>query len=270
MLAQDGQLRTLATIAGLAATPRFSPDGQRVALLVTLGASKETGATQAGARQVGEIGDKSDEQRLALFDRKASLASADIRPLTPADRYIYEYDWAPDGRSLVVTSAVGNGDNNWWVATLDAVDAATGALRTIAKPATQINMPRVSPDGKTVAFIGGVMSDFGSIGGDVWTVALAGGTPVNRTAGTRPPSTRSTGPRAACAAPALPVTARNWCHGGNRPREGPVERPGEPWRWRWPCRVVGRWQPCGQRAAGFHPWPRHSGRHRHRPADPHP
>jgi dipeptidyl aminopeptidase/acylaminoacyl peptidase len=132
---------------------------------------------------VGEIGDKSDEQRLALFDRKASLASADIRPLTPADRYIYEYDWAPDGRSLVVTSAVGNGDNNWWVATLDAVDAATGALRTIAKPATQINMPRVSPDGKTVAFIGGVMSDFGSIGGDVWTVALAGGTPVNRTAG---------------------------------------------------------------------------------------
>ncbi|WP_206244688.1 S9 family peptidase [Novosphingobium terrae] len=183
MLAQDGQLRTLATIAGLAATPRFSPDGKRVALLVTIGASKETGATQAGARQVGEIGDKSDEQRLALFDRNATLSSADVKPLTPADRYIYEYDWAPDGRSLVVTSAVGNGDNNWWVATLDAVDAATGAQRTIAKPTTQINMPRVSPDGKTVAFIGGVMSDFGSIGGDVWTVALAGGTPVNRTAG---------------------------------------------------------------------------------------
>ena len=45
----------------------------------------------------------------------------------------------------------------------------------IAQPETQINFPRVSPDGKTVAFIGGLMSDFGSVGGDVWTVPFAGG-----------------------------------------------------------------------------------------------
>ena len=175
--------RKLATIAGLAASPRFSPDGARVAVLVTIGATKESGAVQAGARQVGEIGEKADEQRLALFERNASVASADVKPLSPPDRYIYEYDWAPDGRSLIVTSAPGNGDNNWWVATLDAVDATSGALRTIARPTTQINQPRVSPDGRTVAYIGGLMSDFGSIGGDVFTVALEGGTPVNRTSG---------------------------------------------------------------------------------------
>jgi dipeptidyl aminopeptidase/acylaminoacyl peptidase len=45
----------------------------------------------------------------------------------------------------------------------------------------QMNQPRVSPDGRTVAFIGGLMSDFGSIGGDVYTVPLAGGQPVDRT-----------------------------------------------------------------------------------------
>ncbi|GAA3267846.1 hypothetical protein GCM10020258_38580 [Sphingomonas yabuuchiae] len=104
-------------------------------------------------------------------------------PLSPQGRYIYEYDWTPDGSALVVTSALGNGDANWWVATLDRVDATTGAVTAIAKPATQLNMPRVSPDGKTVAYIGGLMSDFGSIGGDVWTVPLAGGTPVNQTKG---------------------------------------------------------------------------------------
>jgi dipeptidyl aminopeptidase/acylaminoacyl peptidase len=47
----------------------------------------------------------------------------------------------------------------------------------------QVNFPRISPDGRTVAFIGGLMSDFGSVGGDVWTVPFAGGVARNATPG---------------------------------------------------------------------------------------
>lgn len=178
-----GKPRTVATVKGIAQTPRFSPDGKRIALLVTIGAAKEAGAAQAGVRQVGEIGEKSDEQRLAVFDVGGAPVAADaVKPVSPADRYIYEYDWTPDGAGFVVTSALGNGDNNWWVATLDAVDATTGAVRNIAKPKTQINAPRVSADGRNVAYIGGLMSDFGSVGGDIWSVPLAGGEPANMTA----------------------------------------------------------------------------------------
>jgi dipeptidyl aminopeptidase/acylaminoacyl peptidase len=175
--------RTIATIPGIAQTPRVSPDGTRIALLVTLGAAKESGATQAGVRMIGEIGEKNDEQRLAVFD--IGKPAATVTPLSPAGRYVYEYDWTPDGRGFVATTALGNGDNNWWVATLDAIDARTGAVRPIAKPVTQLNQPRVSPDGRTVAYVGGLMSDFGSIGGDVFTVPLAGGTPRNITAGAK-------------------------------------------------------------------------------------
>ncbi|MEG3146397.1 S9 family peptidase [Sphingomonas sp. RT2P30] len=172
--------RPVATVAGIAQTPRWSPDGTRIALLVTIGAAKEAGATQAGVRQVGEIGEHSDEQRLAVFNATgAPVAAAAVKPLSPADRYVYEYDWTPDGKGFVATTALGNGDNNWWVATLDAIDAATGDLRNIARPTTQMNFPRVSPDGRSVAYIGGLMSDFGSVGGDLWTVPLAGGEPVN-------------------------------------------------------------------------------------------
>ncbi|WNO53644.1 TolB family protein [Stakelama saccharophila] len=181
--AKGNRVRTVATIDGIASTPRFSPDGKRIALMVTLGAQKEAGARQAGVRQVGEIGEHFDERRLAIFDVGASVAPDAIKPLSPANRYIYEYDWAPDGRSLVVTSAIGNGDENWWVATLDAVDATTGKVRQITKPTTQLDMPRVSPDGKTVAYIGGLMSDFGSVGGDIYTVPFSGGTPKNLTQG---------------------------------------------------------------------------------------
>ena len=176
--------RTVATIGGIAQTPRWSPDGKRIALLVTIGAAKESGATQAGVRQVGEIGEHSDEQRLAVFDAAgAPVAAAAVRPVSPADRYVYEYDWTPDGRGFVATTALGNGDNNWWVATLDAIAATPGDVRTIARPHTQLNNPRVSADGRSVYFIGGLMSDFGSIGGDLWSVPFAGGEPVDVTKG---------------------------------------------------------------------------------------
>jgi len=66
LMVDDGVAqRAVATIAGIAQTPRWSPDGKRIALLVTIGAAKESGATQAGVRQIGEIGEHSDEQRLA-------------------------------------------------------------------------------------------------------------------------------------------------------------------------------------------------------------
>ncbi len=175
---QNGQLRIATAISGVANTIRFSPEGSRIALLATVGAHKITGAIEAGAALVGEIGQSNDEQRIAILPAKGGA----LRFVSSADRYVYEYDWTPDGNGFVVTSAKGNGDNNWWVATLGYVDASNGTLRIIAAPKMQMDLPRVSPDGKMIAFIGGLMSDWRSIGGDVYTVPLAGGAPVNVTA----------------------------------------------------------------------------------------
>jgi dipeptidyl aminopeptidase/acylaminoacyl peptidase len=181
ILAGAGAPAVVTTIDGIAQAPRFSPDGRRIALLVTIGARKEAGATQAGVRQVGEIGEQNDEQRIAIVP----VTGGTLTPLSPADRYVYEYDWTPDGRGFVATSALGNGDNNWWVAELDRIDGSTGAVQPIAAPKLQMNQPRVSPDGRSVAFIGGIMSDFGSVGGDVYTMPITGGEPVDRTPGYR-------------------------------------------------------------------------------------
>jgi dipeptidyl aminopeptidase/acylaminoacyl peptidase len=161
----------VATIRGVAGTVRWSPDGRRLAVLAVAGARKLAGAVEAGARQVGEIGApaQEDEQRIAVVPANGGR----LRFVSPADTWVYEYDWTPDGRGFVVTSARGNGDNNWWLATLGHVDADSGLLRVLAAPKIQMSMPRVSSDGATVAFIGGLMSDFGSVGGDVYTVPLA-------------------------------------------------------------------------------------------------
>ena len=173
----QAQARVLSNIKGVASTARWSPDGRQVALLATVGARKLAGAVEAGARQVGEVGSEDDAQRIAIVP----AGGGELRLISPADTYVYEYSWTPDGRGFVATSAQGNGDSNWWVAKLSNIDASTGALRVIAAPAMQMNLPSVSPDGKTVVFIGGLMSDFGSVGGDLYTVPLAGGTPRNIT-----------------------------------------------------------------------------------------
>jgi dipeptidyl aminopeptidase/acylaminoacyl peptidase len=178
-LATDSKITKLTTIKGVASTARWSPDGQHLALLATVGAKKLTGAVEAGAKQVGEIGTEEDEQRIGVVPR----AGGELKLVSPSDTFIYEYDWTPDGKGFVVTSAKGNGDNNWWVATLGHVDAASGALRILAAPKMQMNMPRMSKDGQSVVFIGGLMSDFGSVGGDIYMVPAAGGEPVDVTPG---------------------------------------------------------------------------------------
>lgn len=174
---RDGEPRAAASIRGVANTARWSPDGARIALLATVGARKQTGAVEAGERLVGEIGVNEDAQRIAVVP----TAGGEARMVSPPDIYVYEYDWTPDGRGFAATGAKGNGDNNWWVAALVHVDLASGALRTIAAPTMQISLPHVSPDGRTVAFVGGLMSDFGSVGGNLYTVPLAGGELVDVT-----------------------------------------------------------------------------------------
>ena len=177
ILSGGARTATLAEFPGIAQHPLFSPDGKSLSVLATFAARKEAGATQAGVRQVGEIGEENDEQRISVVP----ITGGTLRPVSPADRYVYEYDWLPDGSGFVGTSAQGNGDNNWWVATLDRFDLASGAVTRIAAPGMQLNYPQVSPDGRTVALIGGLMSDFGSVGGDIYTLPVSGGTPTDIT-----------------------------------------------------------------------------------------
>jgi dipeptidyl aminopeptidase/acylaminoacyl peptidase len=81
----------------------------------------------------------------------------------------------------VATAAPPPGDDGWYVSELYAIDAATGAATELLAPKTQIGGPRWSPDGESIAFIAGLMSDEGPIGGEVFVLPAAGGEPRNLT-----------------------------------------------------------------------------------------
>lgn len=164
---------------GYASAPSFSPDGSKLALLFIEGIPREAGPLQPMTPLAGVIDDKVYEQRLTTID----LATNTITQVTPADVYVYEYDWTPDSTGWVATAAHGSGDANWYVAKLYRINAQSGEMREIYSPKWQIAAPHVSPDGKFVAFIEGLMSDEGVTGGDVYIVPVSGGPARNLTPG---------------------------------------------------------------------------------------
>jgi len=181
-----------AELKGYASAPSFSRDASKLALLYIEGMPRVAGPLQPMTPLSGVIDDKVYEQRLSTID----LTTNSLAQITPADVYIYEYDWTPDGQGWVATAAHGSGDANWYIAKLYRINAQSGEMREIYAPKWQIAEPHISSDGKHVAFIEGLMSDEGSTGGDVYVVSVAGGTARNLTPGihSSPSSLDWTGP----------------------------------------------------------------------------
>jgi dipeptidyl aminopeptidase/acylaminoacyl peptidase len=174
----DGRaIRRLTRLTGYLEQPKWSPDGRTIAVINIAESTAPAGAVEAAVRDSGEVAEQKDEARLVLID----TASGAARTVTPADRYVYEFDWSPDSRRLAVISARGSGNANWWLARLGCLDAATGALTELYRPESQIALPRWSPDGSQIAFIQGLMSDAGATGGDIWSLPAQGGPARNLT-----------------------------------------------------------------------------------------
>jgi dipeptidyl aminopeptidase/acylaminoacyl peptidase len=195
----------LAALKGYVRALQWTDDGKSLGFLYVAGATRHASAVAAAKRPAGEIGVSGIEvQRVASLD----VASGALHELTPAGMYAYEFDWSPDGSRIAYTAAPPPGDNNWWIARLyvqpaqvdaaatvlvDPADTASGSLHGL-----QIALPRWSPDASRIAFIGGLMSDQGATGGDIYAVPAAGGTLVDLTPGIKvtPSWLRWTSPRA--------------------------------------------------------------------------
>jgi dipeptidyl aminopeptidase/acylaminoacyl peptidase len=206
----EGPARRFTNLNGYVNAPAFSPDGTKVAFLYVEGATRPAGALAAMNPPAGVIGEDGVEiQRVAMvsvpqkwkgeellaapgskkpLDSKAKQLVPLFDFLTPRNLHVYEFAWSPDSMSIAYVAADPPGENNWWVAKL-YTGGQGRAAKVILAPAEvagplhglQIAVPRWSPDGKEIAFIGGLMSDQGATGGDVWIVSSDGGEPQDLT-----------------------------------------------------------------------------------------
>jgi len=185
---KTGESKQLTHVVGEMDSLTWSPDGKSIGFLFVENATRSAGALAAMKPWAGVIGEDGVEiQRVGVVD----VASNSFAQVTPATQHVYEFGWSPDSKHLVFVAANPPGENNWWVAQLYTEDVAGGQPKSILDTAKvkgslhglQIAVPRWSPDGSRIAFIGGLMSDQGSTGGDVYVIPAAGGEPTNMTPG---------------------------------------------------------------------------------------
>jgi len=180
--------RRLTQLKGYVEAPAFSPDGKSIAFLYVEGATRASGALAAMRLPSGVIGEDGVETQRIATAQVDSPQPAPPALVSPANLHVYEFDWSPDSQSFAYIAANPPGENNWWVADI-YTQPISGAPKVILAPSQvpgplhglQVAVPRWSPDGKAIAFIGGLMSDQGVTGGDVYIVPAAGGEPRNLT-----------------------------------------------------------------------------------------
>ena len=181
-----GRTKQLSHLTGNLQQPAWSPDGKSIAFLFVENATRSAGALDAMKPWSGVIGEDGVEiQRVDSVD----VATGKDKWLTPAKLHVYEFDFAPSSNEIAFIAANPPGENTWWIAKLYRESTTAQTPTVVFDPNTsstalhglQIAVPRYSPDGKHIAFIGGLMSDQGSTGGDVYVVDAKGGNPADVT-----------------------------------------------------------------------------------------
>jgi len=154
---------------------RWSPDGRRIALLMP---EPKSDALQRRERDKDDARVEDRDERHArvwLLD----VATRALTQTTTVNWRIDQIEWTPDGRSLVAT-AKPKPDSDQWNERIYSIDLADGRFSPIGEPHRPIGSVAVSPDGQTIAYVGGRVD--GPLPHDLYLQPIGGGTARNLTA----------------------------------------------------------------------------------------
>ena len=170
LIARDGgEARRLTQLRGEIEELAWSPDGSQLAFLMSDQVPPELAAQRARGDDANEFEKQHPWWRLWTLD----VASGELCQITSGNRQVWEFGWAADGGFALLTSGEPY-EWSWFKAEISYVGPEGGVPRTLYHaPEKCFAMPRVTPDGKRVAFLSGIWSDRGVNAGELLSVEIA-------------------------------------------------------------------------------------------------
>lgn len=168
MNAAGGEARRLCQAPNGASEIAWSPDGNRLAFISLEGPEPSKDPI---------VVDDGRHRRLWTV----RLTSDTPDPVTPPDRTIWHYAWAPASDRFAVFFSEKPGETDYYQGQLGLVPSSGGAIRPLGHLDRQAAALAWSPDGKQLAYVQGEWSDRPLVGGDLWTIPVDGGPARNLT-----------------------------------------------------------------------------------------
>ncbi|HSN67994.1 MAG TPA: hypothetical protein VLV48_02030, partial [Thermoanaerobaculia bacterium] len=152
---------------------RWSPDGRSIAFVARDTEQPEIAERRRARDDARVVGAGARHEHLWVFD----LETRKSRKVTGGDYTVFEYDWAPDGRTFAIAKSTGTGLPDKFRSDLFLIDARGGELTPlVVQPGTDTN-PRFSPDGRWIAFVTGQGKADWAADDDLAVVPAGGGAP---------------------------------------------------------------------------------------------
>ena len=131
---------------------RWSPDGRRIALLMPE-AKAESQQQKERDKDDGRVIDKDDRRpRVWMLE----VASRKLVQVTSGSWQIAQIEWLPAGDRLIASATPTPAVDRWTdrIYAIDLTNVTDGVFAEIAAPRGPFNGLSVSPDGRTLAFVG--------------------------------------------------------------------------------------------------------------------
>ena len=167
-----GEARVVTTGEHAIGSFRWSPTGDAMAFA----AAEPQSAEKKEARKKGRDWIEADVELVPTLLWSVRVADGVVTRLSQPDVTVWDYDWAPDGRSLVLRiTDTPHVDDEYMNSRLALLPASGGAPSPLVHTVGKLEQPRFSPDGTHVAWLGATSAN-DPFAGTVYVVPVSGGT----------------------------------------------------------------------------------------------
>ncbi len=150
--AAGGESEMLTDLKGSISNFDWSPDGNWIAYAMNDFKTDEEEKNDKGRNDFRWVDENLKMARLYVMPVSKDVnGKREAKKLTTENYNVNEFNWSPDGKTIVFSFTKTSGANDWTTSDVSLLDTASGKITVLTNTSAAENSPRYSPDGKWIA-----------------------------------------------------------------------------------------------------------------------